>query len=173
MKWYESSIRKILSNEKYKAEALLQKTYTVDFLSKKHVVNDSDVPQYYIENSHPAIIDKDTWEAVQLETVRRKVFMKHRIKTLDYVSDELAFTGKVICGKYGHVYGRKVWNSTNEGLKRKIWQCNNKYIAKGVINCENDHIDEKVLRRVFTQAIQSYRKQGILFKEMAVQKYLI
>lgn len=54
-KWYESSIRKMLSNEKYKGDALLQKTYTVDFLSKKRAENDGEVPQYYVENSHPAI----------------------------------------------------------------------------------------------------------------------
>ena len=73
-KWYESSIRKMLSNEKYKGDALLQKTYTVDFLSKKRAENDGDVPQYYVENSHPAIIDKDTWEAVGEHTTLRSAF---------------------------------------------------------------------------------------------------
>jgi DNA invertase Pin-like site-specific DNA recombinase len=57
-KWYESSIRKMLSNEKYKGEALLQKTYTVNFLTKKRVVNNGEIPQYYIEESHPAIIQR-------------------------------------------------------------------------------------------------------------------
>ena len=72
IRWYESSIRKMLGNEKYKGDALLQKTYTVDFLTKKRVDNTGQVPQYYVEDSHPAIIDKEMWEAVQLETERRK-----------------------------------------------------------------------------------------------------
>jgi site-specific DNA recombinase len=64
----------MLSNEKYKGDALLQKTYTVDFLTKKRVENNGEVPQYYVEESHPAIIDKEMWEAVQLEMERRRVF---------------------------------------------------------------------------------------------------
>lgn len=60
-KWYESTIRKMLANEKYKGDALLQKTYTVDFLTKKKVKNTGQVPQYYVEESHPAIIDKEMW----------------------------------------------------------------------------------------------------------------
>lgn len=60
-KWYESTIRKMLTNEKYKGDALLQKTYTVDFLTKKKVKNTGQVPQYYVEESHPAIIDKEMW----------------------------------------------------------------------------------------------------------------
>lgn len=61
-KWYDGSIKKMLSNEKYKGEALLQKTYTVDFLAKKRAENTGQVPQYYVEESHPAIIEKDIWE---------------------------------------------------------------------------------------------------------------
>ena len=61
-KWYDGSIKKMLSNEKYKGEALLQKTYTVDFLTKKRAENTGQVPQYYVEESHPAIIEKDIWE---------------------------------------------------------------------------------------------------------------
>ena len=73
-KWYENSIRGILTNEKYKGDALLQKTYTVDFLNKKREENTGQVPQYYVEDSHPAIIDKEMWEAAQLEMERRKSY---------------------------------------------------------------------------------------------------
>ncbi|WP_160676561.1 recombinase family protein [Clostridium sp. C8-1-8] len=66
-KWYESTIREILANEKYKGDALLQKTYTADFPTKKKVKNNGEVPQYYVKDSHPSIIDKEMWEAVQLE----------------------------------------------------------------------------------------------------------
>ena len=152
-KWYEGSIRKMLSNEKYKGEALLQKTYTTDFLTKKRVENNGAVPQYYVEESHPAIIDKDTWEAVQLEMERRKAFSeKYNIKKLDYVTNDNPFAGRVICGCCGSTFGRKVWNSTDERLKRTIWQCNSKYKVKGKIGCRNRHINEKVLYRAFVNA---------------------
>ena len=71
----------MLHNEKYKGDALLQKTYTVDFLTKKRDKNNGQVAQYYVADSHPAIITPEVWEAVQLEEKRRKEFMKaHRIK---------------------------------------------------------------------------------------------
>lgn len=146
-KWYESSIKKMLTNEKYKGDALLQKTYTVDFLTKKRLRNDGQVPQYYVEDSHPAIIDKDTWEAVQLEMERRKAFAKeHGIKKLGYASKTNPFAGRVVCGKCGRVYGRKVWNS-RDNFKRIIWRCNNKYPSKGVKACDSEHIDDKVLSK--------------------------
>jgi len=149
-KWYESSIRKMLSNEKYKGDALLQKTYTVDFLSKKRAVNKGEIPSYYVEESHPAIIDKDTWEAVQLEMERRMIFAKqHGLQRYDYASGDNPFAGRVICGSCGKAYGRKVWNSNDERLRRIIWRCNSKYKIKGRVGCENKHIDDKVLYNAF------------------------
>lgn len=82
-KWHERSIRKMLSNLKYKGDALLQKSYTVDFLTKKRGENNGEVPQYYVEGSHPAIIDKEMWEAMQLEMERRRAFAdKYNISRL-------------------------------------------------------------------------------------------
>lgn len=153
VKWYDSTIRKILSNEKYKGDALLQKTYTVDFLTKKRVENNGEVPQYYVEESHPAIIDKEMWEAVQLEIERRKAFAeKHKIGKFDFASEKNPFAGKVICGCCGGIYGRKMWNSTDERLKRAVWQCNNKYAVKGEKRCENKHVDESDLQQAFINA---------------------
>ena len=56
-KWQKSTVDSILTNEKYKGDALLQKTFTVNFLEKKMKKNEGEIPQYYVENSHPAIID--------------------------------------------------------------------------------------------------------------------
>jgi len=140
----------MLSNEKYKGDALLQKTYTVDFLTKKRVENNGEVPQYYVEESHTAIIEKDMWEAVQLEMERRKAYAeKYGIVKLDYATIDNPFAGRVICGECGSTYGRKVWNSTDERLRRVIWRCNKKYAVKGGKSCENRHIDDKVLYKVF------------------------
>ncbi|WP_242655922.1 recombinase family protein [Paramaledivibacter caminithermalis] len=155
-KWYEDSIRKILSNEKYKGDALLQKTYTVDFLTKKRVENNGEVPQYYVEESHPPIIDKDMHTAVQLELERRKAFAKkYGIKKIYYATVKNPFAGRVICGHCGSVFGRKVWNSNDERLRRVIWRCNNKYKVKGKKSCENKHIDDKVLYQAFVNTFNA------------------
>ncbi len=96
-KWYESAISSILTNEKYKGDALLQKTYTVDFLTKKRVENNGEVPQYYVEESHPAIIDKEMWEAVQMEKERRRAFSeKHKLQKIDHGLKDNPLAGKVI-----------------------------------------------------------------------------
>ena len=149
-KWYEGSIRKMLTNEKYKGDALLQKTYTVDFLSKKRADNNGEVPQYYVEDSHPAIIDKEMWEAVQLEMERRRNFaLQYGIQKLEYATTSNPFAGRVICGSCGQIFGRKVWNSTDDRFRRIIWRCNGKYPAKGEKGCESRHIDDVVLYQTF------------------------
>ena len=167
-KWYESSIRKILSNEKYKGDALLQKTYTVDFLTKKRAVNNGEVPMYYVEESHPAIIEKEMWEAVQLEMERRRAFAeKYNISKLDYATVDNPFAGRVICGHCGSVFGRKVWNSTDERLRRIIWRCNKKYEVKGKKSCENRHIDDKVLYQAFVNTFNAMVEN----KEYFIEKW--
>lgn len=155
-KWYESSIRKMLSNEKYKGDALLQKTYTVDFLSKKRVVNKGEVPRYYVEESHPPIIDKEIWEAVQHEMERRRAFAeKHGIIKVDYATADNPFAGRIICGNCGSPFGRKVWNSTDEKLRRLVWRCNKKYAIKGEKGCENKHVDDGVLYQAIINAFNT------------------
>lgn len=72
-KWHTSTINKILRNEKYIGDALLQKTYTTDFLNKTRVKNNGLVPQYYVEGDHEAIIPKDIYLQVQEELVRRRL----------------------------------------------------------------------------------------------------
>lgn len=165
-KWYESSIRKMLTNEKYKGDALLQKTYTVDFLSKKRLDNTGQVPQYYVEDSHPAIIDKEMWEAVQLEMERRKAYaLEHGIQKLDYATTSNPFAGRVLCGSCGQVFGRKVWNSTNERLRRVIWRCNGKYLAKGEKGCESRHVDDEVLYQAFINTFNALIENKDYFME--------
>lgn len=119
VKWNESTIRKMLANEKYKGYALLQKTYTIDFLSKKRVKNNGEVPQYYVEESHPAIIDKEMWEAVQLETERRQLFSeKHKIQKVEPGFKNNPMAGKIICGSCSKPFGRRVWSSNDERFKK-------------------------------------------------------
>ncbi len=151
-KWYDSTVKSILQNEKYKGDALLQKTYTVDFLSKKREINNGEVPQYYVEESHPAIVEPKTWECVQLEIERRKEYMvEHYMKAYDRNIDTSPFTGKVICGKCNHTFRRKVWCSSSKG-NRYIWQCSERYKEKGVKGCGSGHIDDEVLSQAFIEA---------------------
>ena len=165
-KWCENSIRKMLTNEKYKGDALLQKTYTVDFLSKKRADNTGQVPQYYVEDSHPAIIDKEMWEAVQLEMERRRDFAReHGIQKLEYASEDNPFAGRVICGSCGQVFGRKVWNSTDDRFRRIIWRCNGKYVVKGKKGCESRHIDDKVLYQAFINVFNAMIENRDYFME--------
>ena len=71
-KWDGNIVTSILRNEKYKGEALLQKTFTTDFLTKQVKKNNGELPQYLVRNSHPAIIPPRQWDMVQLEFERRQ-----------------------------------------------------------------------------------------------------
>lgn len=94
-KWHTSNILQILTNEKYMGDALLQKTYTVDFLNKKRTKNDGIVPQYYVENNHPPIIPKDIFLQVQAEKERRAQ-KRHDNKT-HHFSSKYALSHCVKC----------------------------------------------------------------------------
>lgn len=126
------------------------------YLTKKRVVNDGQIPQYYVEESHPSIIDKEMWECVQLEMQRRRAFAeKYNISKFDYSTVDNPFAGRVICGVCGGVFGRKVWNSTDDRLRRVIWRCNSKYNKKGEKGCENRHIDDGVIAKVFVNVFNT------------------
>jgi len=76
-KWHPQTVKRILSNEKYAGDALLQKSYTPDYLSKKQIINHGEIPQYYVEDIHEAIIDKAQFRRVQDEIVRRNAAQHH------------------------------------------------------------------------------------------------
>lgn len=144
IKWAVSTIDSILTNEKYKGSAILQKTFTVDFLTKKIKVNEGEIPQYYVENSHPAIIDPDEWEVVQHEVARRRALGRK-------YSGNSVFATRIICGDCGGFYGSKVWNSNNSKYRRTIWQCNEKF--KGAEKCSTPHFSEEVIKERFVAAV--------------------
>ena len=146
--WSESTIRSILKNEKYKGDAILQKSFTVDFLTKKKKVNEGEVPQYYVENSHPAIITPEVFELTQEEFKRRK-------STGKYTSAISCFASRIVCGECGGAFGRKVWHS-NTKYESKIWQCNNKFKKKKF--CNTPHLKEDIVKEAFTEAFNSLLK---------------
>lgn len=75
-KWQSTTLMSMLENEKYKGDALLQKSYTVDFLTKKRTQNKGEIQMYYVEDDHEAIIPKRIWECVQLEIERRRKYLE-------------------------------------------------------------------------------------------------
>ena len=93
------------------------------------------------------------WEAAQLEMKRRKDFAEtYRVQKVDYGLKDNPFAGKIICGQYGSIFGRKVWNSTNELKRRRVWRCNNKYVTKGKKGCNNKHLDDGAIYKIFINA---------------------
>ena len=126
--WQASVVQSILSNEKYKGDALLGKTYVEDCISKKVRVNAGERPQYYVENNHPAIIDAATFSRVQEELARRA--SKRKVKQTGTTTEQGKYCGKyaltelLICGECGTPYRRCTW--TVGGKKRIVWRCINR-----------------------------------------------
>ncbi|HEY9059242.1 MAG TPA: recombinase family protein [Pseudobacteroides sp.] len=121
--WNLSSIRKMLTNEKYKGDTLFQKTYNVDHLTKKRVKNNGELHKYYIENSHQPIVDKDIWECVQQELLRQKQYCHdHHIGTYHRSNEENPLSARIICPVCGSTY--MMLKSKRVGEEgRKFWRC--------------------------------------------------
>ena len=105
-------------------------------------VNEGEVPQYYVENSHEAIIHPLLFDRVQEEIARRKALGRS-------YSGKSIFSSRLICGDCGHYLGSKVWNSTNK-YRRVIWQCNYKF--KGECKCGTPHLTEDTIKAKFLEA---------------------
>lgn len=140
--WSISTVKSILSNEKYKGDALLQKSYTTDYLTKKTKVNEGEIPQYYVEDNHEAIIQPETFELVQME-------MQRRVKGGNRHSGVHLFSGKIKCGQCGNWYGSKVWHS-NSKYRKTIWQCNHKF--SGDEHCQTPHLYDEDIQNCFLSA---------------------
>ena len=150
LKWHESNIQQILTNEKYIGDALLQKTYTVSILDKKRAANNGEMPKYYVEGSHEAIIDKDVFMKVKAEIARRANLNpdgKRRVYSSKY-----ALSGMVFCGHCGDIYRRVKWN--NRGCKSTVWRCVSR-VLKGQMDfdCPARTVKEEVLQGAIVTAV--------------------
>ena len=111
-KWQSTTLMSMLENEKYKGDALLQKSYTVDFLTKKRTQNKGEIQMFYVEDDHDAIISKRIWECVQLEIKRRKKYLEeHGTNSYSHRPERNPFASKIICGDCNKVFARKGWRS--------------------------------------------------------------
>ncbi len=149
-KWWTSTINKILRNEKYIGDALLQKTYTTDFLNKTRVKNNGIVPQYYVEGNHEAIIPKDIFLRVQEELVRRRVVKTSSNGKKRSYSCNHCFAQIVICGECGEMFRRIHWN--NHGCKSIVWRCISRLEATGE-ECHARTVNKTVLENIVLKAI--------------------
>jgi len=140
-KWAVMTIRNILTNEKMKGSAHLQKTYVTNYLTKSKKLNEGELPSYYIEESHEPIIPPDEWDAVQAEIERRKNLGRP-------VSCHSPLATKIICGDCGAFFGSKVWQS-NTKYRQIIWRCNDRYNKRGKRDCKTSHVKEDDVKEKF------------------------
>ena len=160
-RWSSAVIHNILTNEKYMGDALLQKTYITDCISKKVRVNNGERPKYYVENSHPAIIDSATFGRVQEELARRsgkrKISRKAKTEQGKY-SSKYALTELLVCGECKSAYRRCTW--TASGKKKIVWRCINR-IEYAKKYCHNSpSVEESVLQRAVMAAIMETANQN-------------
>lgn len=149
-RWHTSTINKILRNEKYMGDALLQKTYTTDFLNKTRVKNNGIVPQYYVEDDHEAIIPKEIFMMVQEELARRKVVKTSANGKKRSYSSNHCLSQKIICGECDEMYRRIHWYS--HGRKTVVWRCISRLESTGV-ECHARTIHEKDLQEIVVIAL--------------------
>jgi len=121
--WCASHIKKVLTNEKFKGDTRFQKTFNADYLTKRRVKNKGELPQYYMEGTHPGIIDRDTWEIVQLELARQKRYCQdHHISTYHWSSEKHPLSAKITCSTCGCTFMQiKSKKKGEEG--QKYWRC--------------------------------------------------
>ena len=154
-RWFSERIKSILKNEKYKGDALLQKTYITDPISKRVKKNNGELPMYYVENSHPAIIERRIFDRVQEEIARRagkkKVKQTGTKTELGRYSGKYALTELLYCGECGTPYRRCTWS--RNGKKKIVWRCVSR-LDYGKKYCKNSpSVEESRLHNAITAAI--------------------
>lgn len=180
MVWNWSTLKQILTNEKYKGDTLFQKTYNADYLTKRRLKNNGDLPKFYYEDTHPAIIDKNTWECVQLEFKRQDEFIKeHRMNKYHQHSEELPFVGKLVCGQCGHTLVRRESKRTKD-KGEYYWGCKRfragRYSPVDPDECCNgirikDAVLEEMFIKAWNQLVENQEWQHIASDNGVLKKY--
>lgn len=160
--WNSGTIKSILTNEKYMGDAIINKTYTVDCISKIVKKNNGERPKFYVEDNHPGIVEKSTFARVQEEIARRNSITKVKqvgTKTeLGKYSSKYALSELLICGECGCHYRRCTW--TIKGVKKIVWRCINR-LDYGKKYChhspsvEEGSLEKAIMNAVFMMAIQN------------------
>ena len=148
----------ILTNEKYIGDALLLKTYVTDCISQKVRKNRGERVMYYVENNHPAIVSRETFDLVRKEMTRRsskrKVLQKSGKTELGKYSGKYALTELLVCGECGSPYKRVTW--ARDGKKRIVWRCVSR-LEFGTKYCHvSPTLDEGKLHHAILDAMNEY-----------------
>lgn len=159
--WSTPTIRSILSNEKYKGDVLLQKTYKPSLFSDRAVKNDGALKKYYIEDVLPRILEPDTFDRIQEELAKRgaKRPTSEKAKTpFGRYSGKYALSTLVVCGQCGALYRRVTWY--RKGEKKIVWRCGARLDNK--VNCtQSPTLEEPALQSAVMEAIsQQYLHKG-------------
>jgi len=149
-KWYDSNINCILKNEKYMGDSRLQKTYTVDFLTKKRIKNNGDVQSYYIADSHEPIVSREDFATVQAEFKRRSSIRGYSTTGKNQYGCKYPFSGMLFCFNCGSKLRRSSWGVGKNS--KYIWRCINKQI-NGLEKCNAKDIRETDLEKAFVRAM--------------------
>ena len=151
-KWHESTIKSILSNEKYTGNAVLGKTYKPDVLTKHRRKNDGEkAPMYYAENTHPAIIDAEMFELAKAELKRRTEAGDKAVGNSRFTS-KYPFSGLLVCGECGASLRRHV-RTMGTGERVASWGCSYR-IVNGRSACNSHHVREDVMEKTYTAAVR-------------------
>ena len=164
--WKTEAVKRILVNEKYAGDVLTQKTYVVDPISKKTRKNTGELPKFYIKDHHIAIIDREVFDAVQIELSRRSCIKKNENKN-DYgkYSGKYPFNNMIICGECGTKYRRTMW-VTRDKQKEYVWRCMSR-LEHGTKKCKHSpSIKEEFLIFAVTEAANSMVTDVIYAKEI-------
>ena len=154
-----SMVMRILRNEKYCGDSLLQKTITVDCISKTRRANMGEAPMYYVQNSHPAIISRETFHMAQVEIARRKALqpsVEKKASTAVGKYSRYALSEVLVCGECGSRYKRVTWSA---GGKRIVWRCSNR-LENGKKYCRTSPtLKEEELHAAIVRAINKFNSQ--------------
>ena len=154
-KWSSESVKRILQNEKYCGDVLLQKTFVEDVLTGVSKKNTGQLPQYYIENHHEGIVTKQMFREVQAEIARRnsKDAANKRKRHRGRYNSKYALSERLVCGECDSPYKRVTWNI--HGRKEIVWRCVNR-LEYGTKFCgHSPSIPENELHQAIIMAIQN------------------
>ena len=160
LEWRREVVQSILRSEKYIGDAILQKTFVEDCLTHKTKVNNGELPQYYVENNHPAIIDRPTWQRVQEELARRGG--KRKVKEVGTKTQQGKYSGKyaltelLVCGVCGKPYRRCTWSKN--GQKKVVWRCISRLDFGKKYCADSPSIEESVLQDAILEALTEQAK---------------
>lgn len=155
IEWNVNSIRTILINEKYIGDAMAQKTFTTDYLTKTRKENQGELQKYYVENAHEAIIPREVFYKVQEELRQRaniyKKSSKKETESKGKHTGKYALSKIMVCKECGCEYRRQIWSKYGE--KKAVWRCENR-LRNGTRYCKDSPtIEENVLHRAVLHAI--------------------